>query len=889
MQWLRRFVRRRHADADLHAEINFHLQEEVRLRVERGETPGHARLGAHRLFGNLAMVQEDARGMWAWASLVSTWRSFFLVVRSFAHAWGFAVAAILTVALGIGANTMAFSMFDHVLFRPLPYADPDRLVQIQTRDWSAAVNGPDGATVNEPITHALAEEKGLFTGIAWASGGNWTSGGARPMTPVAGENPELWLTSVSWNTLDVLGIRPVIGAGFSATAIADAALPVLLTYETWQERYHGSDNVLSLSWTAPLVTTSGDTRWRVVGVLPKGFLLPTSRPVRGEFDGIVGVDPGLEGPGRTQYIMVAPFARLAPGVSLASARARANTIAALAFGKTNVTIEPLQTGIGVAVRPYVWLAVAGAWTVLGATCLTLAILLLTWSHSRRHAGSVRLALGASPRRLVLTAALESALLCAAGAVVGWLGYLWTRSLFMEALPLGLRSFAADSVDVRVIVATCGTAMVSAVVAGTLPAIRSSRVTPLDVMRPPRNAGILDRLEQGPVLLGTQAAVGALLLVGAMSTAPAVIGALLQSQGFDASDLFIVGIPTSDDETAENALEQVRRGFTAMDVLRRLPGVVDVTLSTGDPFQMAALDHIGSRRHVPGFDGRVLAVDAGFFHTLRTRIVAGRPFSVGDIQQQALVAIVNESAARRFWPGLPTAGAIGRTVATFDGPAVVVGVVVDIRRELDIRADPVLFLPLSAKEFYRSVNGFHWHSFNAFVRMVPGRVLDRFLVGKALQREPWALPNMSALLWESVTSALEPAIEKPRLLAAVFGTLGTIVLVLTTFAVYGLASFEVRRRRGEMTIRLALGATPRMLRRRLATVIVTPVLIGVLVSLPFSWVEVKLLSLSIPQVHANDVRVYAGATAAMFVAALVAAWLPGRRLFRMRAAELLRPM
>jgi ABC-type lipoprotein release transport system permease subunit len=142
--------------------------------------------------------------------------------------------------------------------------------------------------------------------------------------------------------------------------------------------------------------------------------------------------------------------------------------------------------MSVTARPYVWLALAGGWVVLAATCLSLAILLLTWSQSRRREAGVRLALGASPRRLVITSFLESALLCGVGAVVGWLGYMWTRSLFVGVMPQGLQSFAAETVDLRVIAATCGTALATAIVAGTLPAIRISRTAPLDLFRPQQN-------------------------------------------------------------------------------------------------------------------------------------------------------------------------------------------------------------------------------------------------------------------------------------------------------------------------------------------------------------------------------------------------------------------
>ncbi len=767
LRWLRRFARRHRADADLEAEIAFHLEEEARLQVDRGQSPDSARLRARRLFGNVAVFRESTRDVWAWARLVLVWRSVCVVTRSFTRAREFAAAAVLAVALGIGANTLVFAMFDQLLFRPLPYGEPHRLVQVQATSFPEAAGDPlSGAPrLNLSITQALAREKDLFTGMAWATGG------ATPLRPVLGENPLLWLTPVTHNTLDVLGVRPLIGPGFSvAGSSSDTDLPVLLTYETWQRQYGGSDSVLSFRWAAPHPNRTIETLaiWRIVGVLPKGFVLPSPRLVRPEYDGLYGVDPRFDRPAGTDQISIAPFARLAPGVSIAAARVRANAAARATHAdprRRAVSVVPLQSGLSVTVRRYVWLAVMGACVVLAATCLTLGILLLTWSHSRRLDAGVRLALGASPRRLVTTALLESALLSGAGAAIGWLGYAWTRGLFINAMPRGLQSFAADTADVRLIAMTCGTAMVSAVVAGTLPAVRISRVNPLDAFRPMRGSTI-DRLVGGPVLLSVQATFGMLLLVGACAVVPGVIGFLLRSPGFEPANLFVLTVPTSFGPDATNAMEQTRRGHAVMEVARGLPGVASVALSQNFSFTTREADRLLPNRLAPrGFKGRVLAVGADFFDTLAVPIIAGRTFSNDEINRQALVAIVNETGARALWPDLPAAGAIGRTVTTSDGPRIVVGVTVDIRIAINEDRDPSLFLPLSADEFYRQAdtNQDFYNSFQVILRMAPGRVPDNRLLSDRLRGEPWMNSNWTGTPQpESVASTFEPALEQPRL-------------------------------------------------------------------------------------------------------------------------------
>jgi putative ABC transport system permease protein len=640
-----------------------------------------------------------------------------------------------------------------------------------------------------------------------------------------------------------------------------------------------------------------DVHWRVVGVLPKDFLLPSPN-LASKYDGIYGVEPRLDGQAGFNEVGIAPFARLAPGVSLAAARARVDALVAARFPHprtlspfAGVMVVPFQSGLSTLVRPYVWLAVAGAWIVLGVTCVTLAILLLTWSQSRRQEAGVRLALGASPRRLVVNALAESALLCGVGAIIGWLAYIWARPLFISVLPSGLRAFASETADVRVIVVTGAIALISAIAAGTLPALRTSRIDPLVVLRSTHDPATLDRLAGGPMLLSVQAAFGVMLLVGALATIPGVLRTLT-SAGLDANDLFLGYAATANDETAADAREQMRRGRDALEIARRLPGVVDAGLSRTDPFSRSGIYRPFSERLAPsGFAGDVMAVDAGFFRTLATPVIAGRAFSEAEVEQQALVAIVNVAGARAIWSNLPVDGAVGRTVTTSGGTRVVVGVAADLRVGTGAQPSPALFLPLSADELYRvhRDSAYPWNEFQIVLRMAPGRVPDGRLLSDRLRELPWAIPNLLPAPIESVAVELEPVREKPRVLAAIFGVLGGITLLLAIIAMYGLASFEIRRRRDEMTVRLALGATPQALRRRLAIVIVQPVLFGVMAGLPLSWIEVKLLSRSVPSVNAGDLQIYFAAAAAILIAALIAAWLPGRRFLTMRVAELLRPM
>ena len=833
----------------------------------------------------------------------AAWRSARSVLRSFGRAKGFVVAAVLTVALGIGVNNVVFSLFDGLLFRPLPYSEPNRLVQLYSVEAT-----PTRAyhTQHLAVTLELARERDLFSGIAWAEGGNVV-----PVVPTSGENPILWLTGVTSNALDVLGVTPAIGPGFSAFEATPLERPVLLTHDVWQGRFGGADNVLSLEWVAR-DANGQDIVWRVVGVLPQGFVLPSSRLTTAEFDGIYGIDPGLDRHPTIRFVGAAPFARLAPGVSLSEARARVRTLVAsrfpgltnyLTFERATVNVAPLQAGHATVARSYAWLAVLGAWAVLGVTCITLAILLVTWSQTRRKDAGVRLALGASPRRLLLGALSETVLLCGLGATVGWLAYMWTHSLFANLLPPGFQAYATGAVEPRVVILTCGIAMVSAAVAGIFPAVQITRSFPMVALRGASGTTEFDRITGGPALLTVQAAVGVVVLVCAAAVVPPVLRTLSRPAGFDPADLYVVEVPTANDRSAADAYEQVRRGREALEIARALPGVTDAALVKGNPFWPGSIERQrlqglpgpaqSEARLSPGspieFPGRILPVDPGFFATLRTPLVAGRVFTEAEIDQQAAVAVVNEAAIGLFSPGSSADAMIGRTVATSGGPRTIVGVAADFRVDMGTHGTATAFVPVSTNEAYEASvsNPYPWNSYEVILRMAPGRIPDVALLSDRLRERPWMVPRWVGARRESVAQALTLELASPRLLALIFGTLGGTTLVLTVIAIYGLSSFEIRRRRADLTVRLALGATPGLLRRRMAASLAKPIVVGLLAGLPLSWMAAVILSRAVGVFDAADPLVYAGAAILIAGAALIAAWIPGRRHLTGRVAELLR--
>jgi len=454
----------------------------------------------------------------------------------------------------------------------------------------------------------------------------------------------------------------------------------------------------------------------------------------------------------------------------------------------------------------------------------------------------------------------------------------------------LQAYASETADLRVMVMTAGIALLLAVAGGTLPAIRTSRASPLEVLRTQQLTTRAGRLIGGPVLLAVQAAFGIVILVGASATVPGILNTLLKSPGFDAADLYVVNVPTASDKTAGDAHEQVRRGREALDIARSLPGVTAASLSLKHPLWASSVEaqFLGRSRNGFAFPGRVVPVDSDLFATQGTRVLAGRPFSSAEIEQQAMVGMVNEAATAVLGARSPQS-VLGQTVTTEDGPRVIVGVVEDFRLRVGEATTPALFLPLSADEAYRGRRdlGLTYNSYQLVLRMSPGRVPDLTLLSDRIRKRPWMSPRWVGASRQSVAARVGLDLQVPRLLALIFGTLGGIALLLQLIAIAGLASFEIGRRREEMTVRLALGATPYSLRSRLAVGIVRPIVVGVLVGLPLSWVLTTLLARSISTIDAGAPHIYVAAAGSMIVVALATAWIPGWRSITLRVSELLR--
>jgi putative ABC transport system permease protein len=791
-------------------------------------------------------------------------------LRSLLRARWFTAGAVLTFALGMGANIAVFSVVDRMLFRPLPYGDADRLVQI---DDVHSTDPTDGVRLLQAVLVTLRDRATSFEGIAYANGSQ--------TQPVPGSSASpLALATVSYNMLSVLHVHPILGRDFTREdARADPATRrtlVILTYAAWQHRLGGVSDVLTQSFAG----------YHILGVLPRGFLIPSSQ-LRERTDGLT-VDADLETmPAVPGWIFMAPVARLRSGVTLAQAQAEADALAAglrqqmplvarFEAGRAGPRILPLQAGLFVRVRPYLWLIVAAVAMVLLVACANLSTLLAARGRSREREIAVRSALGATRRRLIAANLLESLVLCVASGVVALVVALATRTALVGLLPSGLRSVGESPLDPRVVVFTFGAALASAGLAALGPARRATQVNLLDVLQR-GTGGSMARLGAGRVLLGLQAALCSALVLGAALTVHSFLGLLLRPAGFSPQNLYSVlaehGHPTGPSALRHYDVARVRG---ILEIVRQTPGVQAAGAVTFLPVGSAVGDDpFWKSRNLHGGEW---GVGAGFFAALETPLRAGREFTELEIDTRALVAIVSESGAKQLWPDQPPVNAVGRTIATDDGPRTVVGVVADLRPRPGIGPVPALYVPVTAEEA-----PYHQSALTVAVRTAPGISLDVASLRQRLDARFGRAP----LSVSGVDAQITPWLQAPRFQAMLFGSVAVIGLVLAAAGLYALASFEAARRRYEMGVRLTLGASVRDLRRLVIAGAVRPVAVGTVAGLAAGWWGATLLRAFVFDIDVHDPWTFGLVALVLLATAVVAAWLPARRAGRIDPAAILR--
>lgn len=866
--WLRALFRRHRVDAELTTELQFHLEREMDLNLRRGMTPDEARRAALVAFGGVDRTSEAVRDERGTAWIEQTMADARFGVRTLRRRPAFTLAAVAIIGLSIGTATAIYSLVDNVLFRGIVARAPGRLVAVwQTiPEWRAQpvlASAWDRIVVDYPDFRRWRAKQSAFAAIAVVGDDYvtlWSSGHAEQI-PVNLASPSL---------LDVLGTRPVLGRFFlPGEDVLKGPRVVVISYDAWQSRFGGRGDIVGQRLMLDSLP------YEIVGVLPQDFGL-----VRGQRPPALLLPAGQRTSDEKRGAhMYRAIGRLEPGVPIERAATEANQ---LLGGDT----EQPPRGIRVVdyhldqtrrVRSPLLLLLAAAGSLVLIATLNVAALLLGEAASREHEMSARAALGATRGRLVRQLLTESAVLAAAGAVCG-VAVAWALIKGLVALaPAGVPGIQLAHVDGRVLTATIAIAAITGLGFGAAPALSLSAISPSTLLRSGLHATRGRRPLQGAIMT-TQVALSVVLLLtaGLMSRSLRALGQV--DRGFRADNLLIVrtSYPFSLLRTEEN----IRMHFDALVArARSMPGVVAAAGGSNVPFDgrygtntltLPGDDALGSA--APKREAERRIVTTGYFETLGIPLLAGRTFTRDDRIGAPWVIVVSEALARREWP---TESAIGKRVQAWDQWATVVGVVGDTRvNTLADDVQPTFYLPSA--------------QVGADLELVLRTKNDASSLVPSIRS---AIANAAPFTTvESITpmdDLVRASMAPERFRTTLIDLFGIIAAALAAVGLYGLTSRAVARRAREAGIRIALGATTASVARLILSRTMSVVAVGAVVGVVVSVATSRLISPYLFHVGPRDPATYTMIVILLGLVALIASWLPARRIGRVSPTAVLR--
>lgn len=803
-------------------------------------------------------------------------------LRMLAQNPGFTAAAVLTLALGIGANVALFSAVKSVLLEPLPYRDPGSIAMIWSR-WSEFSK----TWVSIPEYHQYREQLQSFDDVALFQ--------SFEVNITEGDAERVKASSVSTNLLDVLGTAPVVGRGFVDGEGLDGNGEVaLISHGLWLARYAGDPGAVGGE-----LSVNGRPRL-IVGVLPRTFRLPLDfadgEPSQLYLPLATGESTGTvpHAGGSHSYFAVG---RLAPGVTEAGANAELAAHVSrlqeegvygpeMEFGAFAVTVPHEVAG---ALRPALLMLFGAVVLVLLIACANVTGLGLARGERRRHEFGVRAALGAGRGRLVLQVLTESLLIGGAGAVVGiWLAWLCVRVIMGNA-PVALARLSDASIDVPVLAFAVVVALVAAVAAGLIPALAAARTRPQVSLQAGGRAQTPGRsrhaLRRGMVT--AQVALAIVLAAGAGLTLRSFWNVVNVESGFDAANLLTMRLAPN---TVYYPDDAAVTGFYG-ELLRRVRGVsgvedaglvrlLPIDTEMGDTCVVVE-GYVSPHGHCPPTEWQ--AATPGYFEAMGVPIIAGRPFVDADDRDAPLAAVVNEAFVRRYIPDRDPLGTRIRFAFRDDLPwHTIVGVVGDVRHN-GVIAEP-------KPTFYRP------HAQWAVPSGSPQRTMT--LVVRTLQ-DPEALvapiravarsldPRVPLSRVQTMEQVLGNALAQPRFTLKLLGAFAVLALGLAAVGIYSVVAYNVAVRRRELGLRMALGATRHGLVRLSLRDGIVYAALGAAIGLAAAFGGTRVLSGMLYGVAASDPVTYAGVTLVVLTAALVASWLPARRASRIDPMQALR--
>jgi putative ABC transport system permease protein len=866
LEWLsgfhqrwRTLLMRRRLDRDLEDELRFHLETRAERHQQAGMNRGEAAQEARHSFGNPTFLKEECRDMWTFQRIETLWQDLRYAARTLRKSPGFSGVAILTLALGIGANTAIFSVVNALLLRPLPYKDAGQLM----RFWPT---GPKGARLPYSITsypdfmdwkeqsHSFEQVEGYV---------------ARSFNLTGGDQPQrVYGLRSSAGLLTMLGITPIHGRAFLADEIQPGKDHVMLLSEgLWQSRFARDPGVLGK------IVKLNDENYTVIGILPGAFKFPPDNPCN-------LVLPLPPDPNRGHgFINVA--AHLKTGVTLAKAQVEMDTIARrleMQYPKynkdTGVRVMPLQESFVGSFRAALLIFLSAVGFVLLIACANVANLYLARTAGRQKEFVVRAAMGAGRFRLIRQLLTESALLGLAGGTAGLLFAYWGVKLMVVLVRTAFSTAAMDSVSIdgAVLGFTLALSLLVGMVAGLAPALGISRLDLNDTLKE-GSRGVTGNQRRNRIrstLVVAEIALALVLLIGAGLTLKSFMILERVDAGVHPENVLVMNISMGGKKYAKT---QVRAPFmeTVLGRIGQLPGVQSAAVVTDVPLTDNS-DTMGisiqGRPDPPPKQKPIVnynIIGPGYLRTLGIPLLKGRDFSAGDTEAVPTVALINQAMAHKFWPNEDP---IGARIST-DGKnwASIEGVVGDVR-QLGLRSEPQPEVYLSYLQ-----DPFAW----PYLSLLVQTSLDPMKQVPSIQAVIWSvdkdLPIASVSSMEEIRSG---SIAQPRITALLLAIFASLALVLAAVGIYGVMAYSVTQRTHEMGLRMALGARITDVLRLVVGHGVILAGCGVVLGLAGAFALTRVLTKFLWGVRPTDPATFIAVSLLLAGVAVLASYLPARR-------------
>jgi predicted permease len=879
MNWLQQLTSRRREEQNVSDEMADHLQEKVEELVSGGMSRPEAEAAARRQFGNILLLEEHSREVWQWAMLEAMLRDLKYALRQLRRNPGFTFTVLLTLSVAIGVNTAVFSMVNALLLRPLPYTEPERLASLMRNYRISGAfdmeDGQDGESWELVRDSVPAVQAAVYS---------FDASGVNLQTETTARY--LLQQRVSAGYFEVLGIRPIVGRTFTAEEDRPRGpRAVILSFEAWKSLFFSDRSIVGKP-----ISLKGEPHV-VVGVMPANTHTTSPAdlwtPLRPTTSG--------EGEGENYHVVL----RLKNGSTWAEANSQLAVLRPRSFarfakenpsGGSWLSARPLQQDLASTARTPVTMLMSAVALILLIACANLTGLTLVRVMRRSGELATRLALGATKASIFRQLMMEPAILALTGGFLGLGLAVSSVGLFARFIPADIMPMDGLAIDGRVLGFALLATLVTSMLIGILPAleIRRANLRPSMAAASSRAATGAGRSRTRQGLIAAEVMLTVVLLASAGLLVRTLVHLQTLPPGFDANNVMAAQVSLDDaryhdSESFQRLLQQ------SIAAMKSIPGVESGAVGLNLPFERGLNDGFRLADGQGSEEGHMASsayVTPEYFHVLRIPLLFGRTFTEGDTSNSQLVAIVNESFARKF---MGRTDVVGRHIRSGNSTCVIVGVVGDVTKRPGLVAAPLssevtYYIPAAQVEGPFVALLHTWFQPSWIVRTqgpIAGLTEN---MRKAMAGVDPALPIAS---FHRLNDLQALALRQQRFEVALLGVLAGLALLLSLIGVYGLVSNMVIQRTREIGIRMALGSRVRKAMLEVGTSGVAAVGMGVAGGLALSVLSLRLIKSELYGVRTYDPLTFVVVLALLVVAATLATFLPTRRIARIDPASTLR--